>query len=99
MRWLANRSQGRRAVGGALFLTNARLVFHPHRFDQLTGGKSRDLAFVDIDVVDVEPATGSLFDGGLRDRLRVQPRDGETELFVVDSLTRVLETVHAQLST
>ncbi len=34
----ANRTQGSRAVGGHLLLTDQRLLFYPHKVDSATGG-------------------------------------------------------------
>jgi hypothetical protein len=35
----ANLSQGARAVGGLVTVTDLRLIFRPHRFDALLGGR------------------------------------------------------------
>ena len=95
----ANRTQGRRAVGGALFLTAGRLVFSPHRLDRLTGGRPWEADLTSVATVGVLPRTGGLTDGGLRDRLHVQLHDGGSELFVVKGLPQVVETVRAHLPT
>ncbi|MEJ2885685.1 hypothetical protein [Actinomycetospora aeridis] len=96
-RWLANRAQNGRAVGGALFLTTRRLVFCPHRLDQLTGGQGWDVPLGEVATVDVAPRTGHPFDGGLRDRLRVRSARGAQELFVLNRLPHVVDAVRARL--
>jgi len=96
-RWLANRTQGRRAVGGALFLTNQRLVFRANRLEHLIGGKAWDVNLINVMSVGVAEKTGNLFDGGLRNRLKVQVHNDEPALFVVNKLPEVIETVSARL--
>lgn len=83
---LANRTQGRRAVGGSLDLCDGLLVFRPNAFDRALGGEPVDIALAQVVDVGIEPGRLSpmeFFSGGLRSRLRVQLADGTTELFVV----------------
>lgn len=87
----ANHSQGRVARGGRLLLTSERLLFHPHLFDRLLGGRDLDLQRADVVDVDVAPRTGGRFDGGRRHRLRIRLRDGSVELFVVNDVKDVVE--------
>ena len=89
-RWIthlaANRSQGKRAVGGGLHLSTHRLLFTPNLIDATLGGKSWACARPEIASVGIEPGRFSpleLFSGGLYDRLRVDLTDGRRELFVV----------------
>ncbi len=82
----ANRSQGKRAVGGGLHLTTQRLLFSPNVIDAKLGGKPWSCALPEILSVGVERSRFSLlelFSGGLTDRLRLDLRDGGRELFVV----------------
>lgn len=91
----ANRTQnGRRAVGGKLFVTSNRLAFRPHDFDAALCGRSATVPLSDVASVGVEPATrdvatalrnplATLFGGALTDRLRIETTDGREELFVV----------------
>jgi len=83
----ANRTVGRRSLGGRLYLTDQRLVFEPHLIDRLVSrGRVLDVVLTNVAAVDVAPRGAGLFDGGLfRERLRVQLTDGADELFVVSS--------------
>lgn len=96
--WSANRTQGRRAVGGALFLTDARLVFCPSRLDHGLGGRAWTSDLREVGGVDVCPRTGTLFDGGLVDRLRVHLRTAAAELYVVRDPAEVAHVVLRQVS-
>ncbi len=99
----ANHTQNRRrAVGGKLFVTDRRLGFVPHSFDNSLRGKHVDLDLTSIDAVTTEPNRRSLrgvlggpldalFGGGLRTRLRVETTGGEAELFVIDDVESVVE--------
>jgi hypothetical protein len=92
----ANRFQGSRGVGGRLVLTDRRLVFSPHRFDAALAGSVWQAAFDQVSSVGIEPrgsAHKALFGGGLRKRLRVRTGDGGEELFVVNKLDQVLESL------
>ncbi len=87
----ANHLQGRRQVGGKLFLTNARLLFNPHHLDHALAGRRWSVSLEDIETVDTEPRlTGgfldTLFGGGLRNRLRIDLVDESADLFVVNDL-------------
>jgi hypothetical protein len=82
----ANRTQGKRAVGGGLHLTTHRLLFCPNIVDGKLGGKSWSCATAEIASVGVERRRFSLlelFSGALSDRLRLDFRDGRREFFVV----------------
>jgi hypothetical protein len=90
----ANRIQpSGRAVGGKLFLTDRRLVFCPHWVDGATGGKTWDVRLTDVAVVGTAPKGGKR--GGLRDRLRIELKDGEDQLFVVNRLADVVPRLEA----
>jgi hypothetical protein len=93
----ANHSQERVARGGRLRLTSERLLFHPHLFDRLLGGRDLDLQRADVVDVDVAPRTGGRFDGGRRHRLRIRLRDGSVELFVVNDVKDVVEELSTRL--
>ena len=98
----ANREQtSLRQVGGRLFLTNHRLLFVPNRFDDATGGDSWSCTTAEIAAVAVEPSRSALpFFGRtaqLRRRLRVEPRAGDAELFVVNRVEDAASTLRAAL--
>ncbi len=102
-----NRTQNRRrAVGGRLWVTDRRLVFRPHDFDDGLAGKGRDVPLDDVETVDTEPSSldpvrfvqrplDALFGGGLRTRLRVETVDGETDLFVVSDPEAAAEEIRS----
>src|ERR1035437_2714950 len=84
----ANRSQGKRAVGGGLHFTTRRVLFCPNAIDARLGGDPWSCSLGELTGASVEPgrfALGELFSGGLRDRLRVEVRAKAPELFVVSS--------------
>ena len=88
MQLAANRTQGKRAVGGGLHITTQRLLFKPNVIDGRLGGRSWQCALAEIVAVGVEPSRFSLlelFSGGLSDRLRFDLQDGSRELFVVSN--------------
>ncbi len=89
-RWVAhfpaNRTQGKRAVGGGLHLTTARLLFSPNAIDARLGGKPWACTRDQVASIGVEPgrfAFRELFSGGLRPRVRIDLAGGGCELFVV----------------
>lgn len=84
---MANRTQSaQRAVGGKLFVTNKRILFIPHRFDSLFGGKELSLNISEIDTIEKEEAGADVLGGGLRDRLKIVTSNKKNELFVVNNL-------------
>lgn len=99
VRWqkLANRTQGSRAVGGRLYLTESRLLFVPTHLDSITGGKRWELPLAQLRSVGRQDADGGLFSGGLRTRLRLDT-DAGTELFVVNDIDEVIAELDAARS-
>ena len=81
----ANHTQGGRAVGGRLFVTNLNLRFVANRFDRFTGGRDSVLPRAEVRSVEVAARSmkGGPFSGGLRRRLHVVAKGGG-ELFVVN---------------
>ena len=92
VRWkkFANRTQGNRAVGGCLYLTERRLIFEPNRFDAVTKGRSWSAWLKSIESVGTEAPNGYGFSGGLRTRLRLDLDDGHSECFVVNGVQDVI---------
>lgn len=94
----ANREQtSLRQVGGRLFLTNHRLLFVANRFDDATGGDPWSCTTTDIAAVAVEPSRPALpffgWTAQRRRRLRVEPRAGDAELFVVNRVEDAASTL------
>jgi len=90
----ANRSQGSRAVGGHLLLTDRRVLFWPHRLDGSTGGKSWECDLVSITCVGVAERGNNPFNGSMRRRLMIEC-DGATECFVVNAAESVARVLRA----
>lgn len=95
---LANRTQGARAVGGRLFLTDRRLMFQPNRIDAVLRGRAWSTPLTLIERVGYEDPDGSLFSGGLfsgglRTRLRIDLVGGGTELFVVNGVDSAVQII------
>jgi hypothetical protein len=81
----ANRTQGKRAVGGGLHFTTQRLLFSPNLIDAGLGGKAWECAHADVTAAGVEPGRFSLlelFSGALAKRLRVEIGE-RAEFFVI----------------
>lgn len=95
----ANHTQGARAVGGRLFVTDRNLRFVANRFDRITRGQ--DIAIPRGAVESIEVADRSMrsgpFSGGLRRRIHVVTSDGG-ELFVVNKAELVAERLRAWAS-
>jgi hypothetical protein len=96
--FLANHTQSsKRAVGGKLFITDQRCLFSPHLIDYYTGGRKFEVDLANISSVDVKPAGGDTFGGGLRDRLKITHTQGEA-LFVINKLADVIDTIKSSIS-
>ena len=78
----ANRTQGARAVGGHLLLTDQRLLFYPHKLDSSTGGKNWECPLKSISDLRMSARGFNPFNGSMRRRLQID-RAGATTFFVV----------------
>ena len=89
---LANRTQGVRAVGGKLFVTDRNLRFVANRLERFSGGQDITIARGVVKSIEVaeRSARGGPFSGGLRRRLNVVTIDGG-ELFVVNGAEQVAQ--------
>ncbi len=100
----ANHEQSarRRQVGGAISLTERRLIFVPNRFDAATGGESWSTNRADIQYVGELPRETSLRLGAgaaaNRRRMQVTKVDGEHQLFVLNHLTEKVSHLRAVLA-
>lgn len=96
---LANRTQSQnRAVGGKLFVTNRRLLFTPHLIDSILGGADCRVPLNEIADISVQNAGGDTFGGGLRNRLRINLKNGSSELFVINRLDEVIDKLKAHVN-
>jgi hypothetical protein len=95
----ANYTQNQwRAVGGKLFITTQRVIFLPHVFDDLLGGKSIELSLesiVDLFVRERSLSFKELFSGGLVDRLGIRLNNGQEFLFVVWHVQETMMAIDA----
>lgn len=88
----ANRTQGSRAVGGQLLLTNLRLVFCPHKLDNATGGSGWECMLAAVRSTGMSPRGFNPFNGSVRRRLQIECDVG-IEYFVVNSVTTIAEAI------
>ena len=96
----ANRTQGKRAVGGGLHFTNYRAFFTPNVVDVALGGKAWSCPLESITAVGIEPGRFSfseLFSGGLQDRLRIEQKDGQRDFFVIWEVRKIAASLQALL--
>src|SRR5438128_954470 len=84
-RWPANRVRRRRAVGGLLFVTNARLIFLPHQVERLLGMKPWIVSLHDVTGLSELPKRG-VMGSAARKRLAIEVRNEPREVFVVNRL-------------
>lgn len=98
--YAANRTQGKRAVGGALHLTTRRALFEPNTMESGLGGRPWSCSRDEIVAAGIQPRRFSLFElfsGGLVDRLLLELKDGGRELFVINGLGARFEEIRAIL--
>ena len=90
----ANHTQGRRAVGGQLVITDRALRFKANRVDRISGGHDLDLRREEVRSVGIADRSleGGPFTGGARRRLEVRTASGP-ELFVVNGLEELVVAV------
>jgi hypothetical protein len=99
----ASREQSAlRYTGGRLFLTSDRLIFQQNRLDALTGGRSWATGLENVTNVGVEPSVPTVPFLGLaarnRKRLRVDLRDDDVEVFMINHLTTIVPMLTAALN-
>src|SRR5262245_59639494 len=88
----ANRSQGFRAVGGHLLLTDQRVVFYPHGLDSATGGKGWECELASVSIVCMTARGFNPFNGSLRPRLQIDA-NGVSEYFVVNKGFAIVDEI------
>ena len=88
----ANRTQGRRSVGGRFYLTNTRLIFQPHRMDSALKGRPWSSMLDQIQEVAIDLPDGSHFTGGMRTRLLIRT-EADTNLFVVNHVETAVDQI------
>ena len=91
-RFWANKTQGTRALGGHLILTNQRLLFKPNKLDSATGGQSWECQLQSISDTAIAPRVHNPFDGSLRRRLAITA-GGEVNYFVVWKVSKVISAI------
>lgn len=103
VRWSkgANHTSSRfRAVGGHLELSDSALTFRPHAFDRMLAGREWSTPLTAIAAVGTADRGGKglLFGGAMRQRLRIELRDGSVELFVMNRLDEVVADVRGAVA-
>ena len=91
VRWeaRANRFQQKiRSIGGRIYLTDRRLVFAPHKFDEKLGGRAWSARLSDLD---------RAFVRGLLKNVRVVAKDGEMHRFVIWPRVESAEKIDAAI--
>jgi hypothetical protein len=93
----ANRTQGSRAIGGHLLLTDRRVVFYPHKVDSATGARNWESALESISDVSMSDRGRNPLNGSLRRRLKISCRD-VNEHFVVSNGAAIVEAIQQAIS-
>ena len=96
----ANHTQGYRAVGGKLFVTDQRLFFAPNRIDANLRGAPVNLpraSVVKIGTTKPHYSLFQVFSGAWRTRLQLHTKDGSRYCFVVNDLDNVLTQMESEL--
>ena len=78
----ANHTQGRRAVGGKMFVTDRRILFIPNRLDGVMGGNCKQIPNGEVSEITKSKPVYSLleiFSGAFRSRLCVVTKDHNQE--------------------
>lgn len=88
----ANKSQGSRAVGGHLLLTDQRVLFYSHKLDDSTGGKNWECDLDSITSVGLSERGRNPFDGSMRRRLKIES-DGASDSFVVNKAESIATAI------
>ncbi|WP_143825014.1 hypothetical protein [Natrinema ejinorense] len=97
----ANYTQSEdRAIGGRLTITPEAIKFSPNKIDELTSRSDLRIPVEDIESVGVEEKFSNglqdtLRGGGLRDRLCIKRKNGQSELFVVNDLSGIIDDAQA----
>lgn len=93
----ANRTQGWRAVGGHLLLSDRRVLFYPHKFDSSTGGRPWECALAEIVAVGLAGRGSNPFNGSMRRRLRID-RPASVDYFVVNKGEVIVDAIRQALA-
>lgn len=98
--YAANRTQGKRAVGGTLHITTNRVMFQPNSMEFRMGGNAWTCSRTELVGAGIEPrrfALLELFSGALVDRLALVLNNGRRELFVVNAIAARFEEIRSLL--
>jgi ABC-type taurine transport system ATPase subunit len=94
---LANRTQGNRAIGGRLVVTDRRLAFSPSSVERRLRAQDWQCLLAEVREVDTAKRTADPLSGGLRRRVRVALTGNREELFVVNDVDEVARQIRAVL--
>jgi len=98
----ANHTQGKRAVGGKLFITNCRIAFAPNRIDANTGGGAMEMPLLEVTSVGTDKPRiriTEIFSGAWRTRLAIYSQNVEGDFFVVFNPETVAGEINTAIQT
>ena len=90
----SNHTQGKRAVGGKLFVTNYRIAFAPNRIDANMGGMTIEMPLSEITSIGTDKPhirITEIFSGAWRTRLAIH-RQNEGVEFSSSAIRQRLQT-------
>lgn len=96
----SNHTQGKRAVGGKLFITNQRIAFAPNRLDANMGGMALELPVSEITSIDTDKphfTITEIFSGAWRTRLVIHSSAKPPQYFVVDDPAAIASKIRAEV--
>lgn len=85
------------AIPGTMYLTDHDLLFVPARFSSHKSEARQRIAVRQVASVDIQPRTGTLYNGGLRRRVRIRLDNGDVHLFTSNHPDRVVRELQALL--
>jgi len=96
----SNHTQGKRAVGGKLFVTNKRIAFAPNRLDANLGGHAMEVPLSRITQITTDAPRirlSEIFSGALTTRLAIHAGTDQVDFFVVSNPDIVANQITAAL--
>lgn len=98
--FFANRTQGMRAVGGKLIVSESKITFRPNWIEFHLGGMGIEIEIASIKsvvLVDAKYSILNIFSGGWRKRLAIFTLSNNIEYFVLNNPKYVLERIETHL--
>ena len=98
----SNHTQGKRAVGGKLFVTNQRIAFIPNRLDANMGGMALEVPVSEITSIGTDKphfTITEIFSGAWRTRLAIHSSDRAPQYFVVNDPAVIASKIKTAVET